>query len=63
MHIEGALSPEVLFQLSEENGVPLDPKYYSTPEALKERYRHFTGLDDFLVRLYSLHQLDLPSTQ
>ncbi|KAK1574227.1 adenosine deaminase [Colletotrichum navitas] len=51
IHIEGSLGPELLFQLAARNGVPLpvdrDPAFASV-EALYERYRNFTSLDDFL---------------
>ncbi|GAW16507.1 hypothetical protein ANO14919_059360 [Xylariales sp. No.14919] len=52
-HLEGCLSPELFFQLAERNGVPLpdleaNPAYASVA-TLKERYKNFTSLDDFLV--------------
>ncbi|KAK2023400.1 adenosine deaminase [Colletotrichum zoysiae] len=51
IHIEGSLGPELLFQLAAQNGVPLpadrDPAFASV-EALRERYRNFASLDDFL---------------
>lgn len=55
MHIEGALSPSVLFTLSARNNIPLptnDPAYAS-PSTLAERYANFSGLDDFLSYYYT----------
>lgn len=56
LHIEGSLSPELLFALSAKNGIPLpsvssDPAFAS-PEALNERYARFSSLDDFLAYYY-----------
>ncbi|KAL3295170.1 adenosine deaminase [Colletotrichum asianum] len=51
IHIEGSLGPELLFRLAEQNNISLpsdkDPAFASV-EALYERYRNFTSLDDFL---------------
>ncbi|WQF82322.1 Putative adenosine deaminase domain, adenosine/adenine deaminase, adenosine/AMP deaminase active [Colletotrichum destructivum] len=52
IHIEGSLAPELLFRLAAQNGIPLpaadkDPAFAGV-EALYERYRNFTSLDDFL---------------
>ena len=52
MHLEGALSPALLFTLAARNGVALpsstgDPSFAS-PGALLDRYTRFTSLDDFL---------------
>ncbi|KAL8915181.1 MAG: hypothetical protein Q9171_000300 [Xanthocarpia ochracea] len=52
MHLEGSLSPSLLFALAQRNNVSLpssedDPAFVS-PDALLERYAHFTSLDDFL---------------
>jgi adenosine deaminase len=54
MHIEGALSPELLFQLATRNGVdlPKDDPAFSSTKSLHERYQHFTSLDDFLHYYY-----------
>ena len=54
MHLEGALTPAVLFQLASKNNVhlPSDDPAFSTPTALVERYDHFTSLDDFLHYYY-----------
>lgn len=56
MHLEGSLSPELLFELSARNGVALpspaaDPAFASAA-ALYERYARFTSLDDFLHYYY-----------
>lgn len=50
MHLEGALTPEVLFQLASKNGVslPIDDAAFGSAEALAERYSRFASLDDFL---------------
>lgn len=52
MHLEGALSPSLLFKLAARNGVALpsateDPAFAS-PTTLLDRYTRFTSLDDFL---------------
>ena len=52
LHIEGSLSPSLLFRLAKTNKVPLpdadlDPSFAS-PEALEARYERFTSLNDFL---------------
>lgn len=52
LHIEGSLAPSLLFKLAKTNNVSLpspttDPAFAS-PEALLERYNHFTSLNDFL---------------
>lgn len=52
LHIEGSLSPALLFRLAAANDVPLpdtdiDPSFVS-PESLTERYERFTSLNDFL---------------
>lgn len=67
MHLEGSLSPELLFALSARNNVPLpapavDPAFASV-ETLYERYSRFTSLDDFLHYYYIgftvlLHEAD-----
>ncbi|KAI5479067.1 hypothetical protein MNV49_004349 [Pseudohyphozyma bogoriensis] len=49
MHIEGSLEPSLVFQLAKANGIELPPADYSSVEALEERYKHFTSLDDFLA--------------
>jgi adenosine deaminase len=52
LHIEGSLSPSLLFRLASANNVPLpdadiDPSFKSI-EALEARYLRFTSLNDFL---------------
>lgn len=52
MHLEGSLSPELLFRLAKENSIALpdetkDPSFAS-PQALLARYDRFTSLNDFL---------------
>lgn len=41
MHLEGALSPHVLFQLAEKNQIklPQDDDAFQSPEALLKRYQ------------------------
>lgn len=54
VHIEGTLTPEVLFSLCKRNNITLptsDPAF-ATKDALLERYNHFTSLDDFLHYYY-----------
>ncbi|KAH8668253.1 hypothetical protein BGZ60DRAFT_470159 [Tricladium varicosporioides] len=52
LHIEGSLSPALLFKLAKSNNVPLpDPGFdssFESPEALESRYERFTSLNDFL---------------
>ncbi|GAA5831815.1 hypothetical protein JCM11251_003896 [Rhodosporidiobolus azoricus] len=48
IHIEGALTPELLFALAQRNNVTLDAGNFSTPDAVRERYRNFSGLEDFV---------------
>ena len=54
MHLEGALSPAVLFSLAKRNNIqlPQDDAAYASVEALNERYSRFTSLDDFLHYYY-----------
>ena len=50
MHLEGALSPSLLFTLAARNSIAIpksDPAFES-PAALLERYTRFSSLDDFL---------------
>lgn len=54
MHLEGALTPSVLFTLAAKNNITLprdDPAFQST-ETLVARYDNFTSLDDFLHYYY-----------
>ena len=50
MHLEGALSPSLLFTLASRNNITLagNDSSFSTPETLLNRYDQFTSLDDFL---------------
>jgi len=54
MHLEGALSPAVLFSLAKRNNIqlPQDDAAYASVDALTERYSRFTSLDDFLHYYY-----------
>ncbi|PWY93178.1 adenosine deaminase [Aspergillus sclerotioniger CBS 115572] len=49
VHLEGCLTPELIFQLASKNAVqlPATPEYTSI-ETLTQRYGNFTSLDDFL---------------
>lgn len=52
VHLEGCLTPKLIFELAEKNRVKLpDPKEhpdYESIDSLTRRYGHFTSLDDFL---------------
>jgi adenosine deaminase len=52
MHLEGSLSPELLFTLAATNGITLpsveEDSAFESPATLEARYEHFTSLDDFL---------------
>jgi adenosine deaminase len=54
MHLEGALTPAVLFTLAKRNNIslPTDDEAFASPEALLARYDRFTSLDDFLHYYY-----------
>lgn len=54
MHLEGSLSPELLFALSARNNValPADDPAFASPAALYARYARFASLDDFLHYYY-----------
>ncbi|PPJ61415.1 hypothetical protein CBER1_09482 [Cercospora berteroae] len=54
MHLEGALTPEVLFTLASKNNItlPSDDPAFASPESLLQRYDNFTSLDDFLHYYY-----------
>lgn len=55
MHLEGALTPKLLFQLASKNKIqlPADDKAFTSTETLLERYNHFTSLDDCKFRAAS----------
>lgn len=50
MHLEGSLSPALLFDLATRNKIslPTDDPAFSSANALLDRYSRFTSLDDFL---------------
>ncbi|KAL6864646.1 adenosine deaminase [Trichoderma novae-zelandiae] len=50
VHIEGTISPELLFSLASDNGIslPSDDSAFERPATLQARYDRFTSLDDFL---------------
>ena len=52
MHLEGSLSPQLLFALATRNQIELpsavEDASFASPEALLDRYTRFTSLDDFL---------------
>ena len=52
MHLEGSLSPSLLFRLAVQNSIalpsPAVDASFSSPESLLDRYTRFTSLDDFL---------------
>lgn len=56
MHLEGSLSPELLFQLAARNKIPLpsasDDPAFASVATLYERYANFTSLADFLHYYY-----------
>ncbi|KAL9123050.1 MAG: hypothetical protein Q9187_000401 [Circinaria calcarea] len=52
MHLEGSLSPDLLFSLARQNEVslpsPAEDPSFASPSHLLDRYARFTSLDDFL---------------
>ena len=52
IHLEGALSPALLFTLAASNDIalpsPKDDPAFASPSSLLDRYTRFTSLDDFL---------------
>ena len=55
MHLEGSLSPDLLFTLASRNEIALPASAdsaFSSPETLLDRYTRFTSLDDFLNHYY-----------
>ena len=54
MHLEGALTPEILFELAKKNNVslPKDDPAFASIDSLLKRYGQFTSLDDFLQYYY-----------
>lgn len=55
LHIEGSLSPELLFELAAKNKIalPADDPAYQSVETLYARYATFASLDDFLGYHYT----------
>lgn len=54
IHLEGALTPELLFDLAEKNNIslPSDDEAFTSPATLTARYRNFASLNDFLHYYY-----------
>ncbi|EON62328.1 adenosine deaminase [Coniosporium apollinis CBS 100218] len=54
IHLEGALTPSLLFELAARNNttLPADDHAFLSAESLRLRYDHFTSLDDFLNYYY-----------
>lgn len=55
LHIEGSLSPSLLFRLAEQNKIQLPSatdSAFASVQALDERYLNFTSLEDFLHYYY-----------
>lgn len=54
MHIEGSLSPSLLFTLAAKNNIklPRNDAAFSSPSTLNARYENFSGLQDFLDYYY-----------
>ena len=52
MHLEGSLTPNLLFDLAARNSISLpsstDDPSFASPASLLDRYARFTSLDDFL---------------
>ncbi|PKX98734.1 adenosine deaminase [Aspergillus novofumigatus IBT 16806] len=52
VHLEGCVTPELIFQLAERNNIqlpnPATHSAYASVEALRARYGEFTSLNDFL---------------
>ncbi|ODV64076.1 adenosine deaminase [Ascoidea rubescens DSM 1968] len=51
-HLEGTLSPSLLFKLAKKNSVKLPDEFPDTPEKLLLKYDNFENLDDFLKYYY-----------
>jgi adenosine deaminase len=54
LHIEGSLSPALLFQLAATNNIelPADNPFFASVSSLESRYENFTSLNDFLHYYY-----------
>ncbi len=62
MHLEGSLSPELLFELAAKNQVALpgDDPAFASVGALYERYERFSSLDDVGTPLRRLSESICP---
>jgi len=54
IHLEGSLEPSLLFTLAKTNGIslPSDDDAFSSEADLRNRYKNFKSLDDFLHYYY-----------
>lgn len=52
VHLEGTLSPELLFKLADRNDVTLPADFPKSAELCHERYDNFADLQDFLDHYY-----------
>jgi adenosine deaminase len=54
IHLEGALEPDLLFQLAARNSIklPTEDEAFANENTLLRRYQQFTSLDDFLHYYY-----------
>jgi len=56
LHIEGSLSPKLLFELAQKNDItlpsPTEDEAFTSILSLESRYKSFSGLDDFLQYYY-----------
>ncbi|KAE9971291.1 hypothetical protein BLS_003853 [Venturia inaequalis] len=54
IHIEGSLEPSLLFNLAKQNNItlPENDAAFASTDALLDRYKRFTSLDDFLQYYY-----------
>lgn len=52
VHLEGTLSPDLLFTLAKRNNIELPPHFPSNVELCNDRYDNFTDLQDFLDHYY-----------
>lgn len=54
VHVEGTLTPEMLFTLAAKHDIqlPTDDAAFASPTALQHRYDEFSSLDDFLHYFY-----------
>ena len=51
-HLEGTLSPSLLFKLAKRNSITLPEGFPKTPEELLSKYENYENLDDFLKYYY-----------